>query len=61
MDIEYTTAELEEFKRLYMATGSYDNAQRVIARIDLREFLEKHGKDKCNAMYEKLMAEGVPQ
>lgn len=57
MDITYTKEEFDEFKRIYIATGSYDGGKRVIARIDMSAFIKNHGKDKCDAMHAKLMAD----
>lgn len=57
MDITYTAEEFEEFKRLYMATGSHDNLTRIHARLNMRKFSDTHGRDKCDAMYAKIEAE----
>lgn len=70
MDITYTTADYQEFKKLYFATGSHNQVKRIAARMDMNEFISKHGRDKCDAMFDKMMtaphlresegAEGAP-
>lgn len=54
----YTAAEYRQFKRLIEATEAkgFDNAARVIARIDLKFFWNKVGRQKCNAMWADLLA-----
>lgn len=55
MDIVYTVDELEEFKRLYVAIGSYDPSKRISAMADMDMFEAKHGRDKCQSMMDRLM------
>jgi serine/threonine protein kinase HipA of HipAB toxin-antitoxin module len=52
----WTAAELRRFDQLTEATSSPNGHTRVIARLDLKKFVEEVGKDKCDAMYAHLIA-----
>jgi hypothetical protein len=51
----FTKAELRKFDRLTMATCNHDQMTRISARLDLDNFIKEHGKEKCDAMYAKIM------
>jgi len=51
---EYTKEELRKFKRLYDKTGSLNGGTRVIARLEMNDFVKEHGKEKCDAMFEAI-------
>lgn len=51
---DYTEEELAEFDRITLGTSSRHQLDRVGYRIDLKEFIKKHGKDKCDAMFEEI-------
>lgn len=53
----WTPEELAEFDRLIEDCDSKSNGVRVIGRINMRAFIEKHGKEKCDAMWVHLLAE----
>lgn len=50
----FTEVELKEFDRLTWATGHPHQLTRIAARFDLQAFVNRHGNDKCNAMFEAL-------
>lgn len=52
----YTAAELREFRKLVDRAGArgFDNADRVLARIEMKTFVAKHGKAKCDAMWAEI-------
>ncbi len=54
---EYTEAEFKEFRKLvYMLTSSNQLA-RINARIDMPGFVERVGREKCDAMYARINEE----
>lgn len=50
-----TKAQAEKFFDLVSKTGSPRGGTRVIARLQLNAFVEKHGKDACQAIYDAAM------
>lgn len=56
MSEAWTEDELKEFKRLSELSGSRHQMDRIDARIEMPKFVEKHGKEKCNAMWAHLTA-----
>ena len=54
-EIKWTKKELDEFDDLTMQTSSKYQMERINGRMALNRFVEKHGKEKCNAMFEVLM------
>ena len=50
----FTDAELREFDRLTMGLSSRDQMTRIRARLDLKEYVAEHGKDKCDAIFTEL-------
>jgi hypothetical protein len=50
----YTTAELKQFDRLTNKLSSQDQMARINARVDIKKFIEEHGKEKCDAMFDVL-------
>jgi hypothetical protein len=52
--IKFTRKELEEFDDLVTQSElkGFDNYARNIGRLRLNAFVEKHGKAKCDAMWE---------
>ncbi len=53
----YTEADLREFRKLVLMTESRNQMNRSNARIEMPKFIEKHGKEKCDAMFEVLKQE----
>lgn len=53
---EFTEQEFREFDRVSRNTGSRDNALRVVARMELRRLIARHGKPKCDAMWKRICA-----
>lgn len=51
----WTAAELRKFDRLTEATSSLNGHTRVIARLDLKRFVEEIGKERCDAMFAYLL------
>jgi hypothetical protein len=50
----YTAAELKAFDRLTQRLSDRDQMKRISARLYMPAFIEKHGKEKCDAMFEAL-------
>jgi hypothetical protein len=50
----WTAAELRKFDKLTEACSSQNGNTRVIARLDLKRFVEEVGKEKCDAMFAHL-------
>lgn len=52
-----TRKQAEEFFKLVRRTeqSGFDNADRVIARIELKTFVEKHGDAACRAVFDAAM------
>ncbi len=53
----YTEADLREFRKLVQGVESLNQLTRIAARLDMPKFIEKHGKEKCDAMFEILKKE----
>lgn len=58
---KWTPEELKEFDRLIDMTSSRDQVQRISGRMDMRKFVDKHGKEKCDAIWAHLEATGAQQ
>lgn len=58
MRIQWSKEEIEEFDNLVDATGSHDQVERINGRLDMGEFIAKHGKEKCDAMWAHLNCGG---
>lgn len=54
MTTEYTKDELAKFTTLVEMTESLNNGVRIQGRLDLKKFVDAHGKDKCDAMFEEI-------
>lgn len=53
----YTSAELKRFDKITSQLSSHSQMDRIIARIRLvPDFIKKHGRKKCDAMYDVLQA-----
>lgn len=51
----YTRAQLEAFDRITQNLSSRDQLVRIRARVsEVPAFVKKHGKEKCDAMFEVL-------
>ena len=59
--MKWTKAEIEEFDYLVEAGSSPDQLDRIHARIHFPEFIEKHGKAKCDAMFAHMEAGGAKE
>lgn len=52
----YTKAELKEFDRLVDQVSSRDQVTRISGRLAMRKFVDAHGKEKCDSMWNALNA-----
>lgn len=52
--MEYTKEELKEFDRLTRMGSSLDQMDRIKSRLSVRQFIAKHGRAKCDAMFAEL-------
>lgn len=57
METTYTTDELDEFRDLVEAGESQNQLERIRSRLALPKFVERVGREKCEAMFEVLKAE----
>ncbi|HCZ48014.1 MAG TPA: hypothetical protein DCZ11_03295 [Gammaproteobacteria bacterium] len=57
MSVEYTKAELDEFRDLVEACESLHQMERIRGRAAMPAFVERVGKDKCDAMFQVLLRE----
>lgn len=57
MTTEYSKEELDEFRDLVEAGESRQQLERIRGRLDMPRFIERVGRDKCEAMFEVLKAE----
>lgn len=54
---EYTKEELDEFRTRVEQCESCHQMDRIHGRLDMSKFVERVGKDKCDAMFEVLKQE----
>jgi hypothetical protein len=59
MTNEYSKEELDEFRDLVEAGESHHQMERLRSRLDMPKFIDRVGRDKCEAMFEVLKAEYV--
>lgn len=52
--VPYTDAELRQFDMLTNRLSSPNQLTRLDARFQMPKFIAKHGKEKCDAMFEVL-------
>lgn len=52
----YTAEELAEFDRITNGLCSLQQLVRIAARMEIKGFVEEHGKPKCDAMFADLQA-----
>lgn len=55
--MEYTKEELDEFRKLVEGQESYLQMVRITARLEMPKFIERVGRDKCEAMFKVLEKE----
>ena len=55
--IEYSKEELDEFRDLVEAGESGNQLERIRCRLDMPKFIERVGREKCDAMFKVLEAE----
>lgn len=53
----YTEEELNEFRDLVQAGESLHQLERIRSRLDMPRFINRVGKEKCDAMFEVLKKE----
>lgn len=53
----YTDGELSEFRDLVEAGESPQQLERIRSRLDMPRFIERVGREKCDAMFKVLVAE----
>lgn len=54
MKTALTDLQYAKFVELVNGVSSQNNGTRVLARLDMRRFVEKHGKEVCDRAFEKL-------
>jgi len=56
---QLTAKQFAEFEILVddvsLPSGRYNNGRRVIARLEMRTFVAKHGKEACDIAFKKIM------
>ncbi|UKL14839.1 hypothetical protein [Erwinia phage Gungnir39] len=58
MSVDWSRDELYEFEKLVDSSSSSNQLERINGRLDMRDFIEKHGKEKCDAMWSHLNRDG---
>lgn len=56
-EVTYTQAELKQFRRLVELGESLRQMDRIESRLRMPKFIERVGREKCDAMFEVLKAE----
>lgn len=46
--------DFEEFKSLYNLSGSRNQMDRIISRMDMPKFVKKHGVEKCDEFMKRI-------
>jgi hypothetical protein len=59
--VEYTQEELNEFRDLVEAGESLHQLERIRSRLAMPKFIDRVGRDKCDAMFEVLKREKRPR
>jgi len=54
---KFTEDEMNEFRDLVEAAESPSQLDRIRSRLDMPKFIERVGRDKCEAMFEVLKEE----
>lgn len=53
-----TAKQRKEFEKLVndvsLPTGRINNGRRVIARLQMTQFVEEHGRDACDAAFKEM-------
>ncbi len=52
--IAWTKAEMAQFDRITWALSSRAQMQRLDGQFRIKAFIEKHGREKCDAMFAAL-------
>jgi len=55
--MDYKQEELKEFRRLVQLGESSRQMDRIESRLEIPRFIEKVGRQKCDAMFEVLKTE----
>ena len=50
----WTADEFKAFEKLVDETSSRNQVTRISARLDMKTFVDTHGKTKCDAMFAEL-------
>lgn len=56
-EVNYTEEELNELRELVELGESSHQMDRIHSRLDMPKFIERVGKEKCDAMFEVLKQE----
>jgi hypothetical protein len=57
MSANYTEGELKKFRKLVNGVSSRDQMERINSRLDMRRFVDRVGKEKCDAMFAQIEKE----
>lgn len=55
--MKYTKPEIDEFRRLVELGESLRQMDRIESRLEMPRFVERVGREKCDAMFEELKKE----
>ena len=53
-DIKWTDDELAEFDSVTEMGSSLRQMDRIEARFEIKKLIERHGREKCDAMFAEL-------
>lgn len=59
--MRWTKEEITVFDNLVDAVGHPNGYTRIIARMEMKTFVENHGKAKCDAMFAHLESGGAKE
>jgi hypothetical protein len=51
---DFTRKELSEFDRITLDMSSPNQLNRIAGRLAIRTFIDRHGKAKCDVMWEAI-------
>jgi len=56
--MQWTKEEITEFDRLIEDVSSQNQLSRISGRFGMQDFVNRHGKEKCDAMWLHLESGG---
>ena len=54
-EVSFTPEDMNEFTQLVILGESHDQMSRITSRLEFPAFIERVGRETCNAMFDILM------